>query len=277
VLPITFLSDYGYEDEYVGVCHGVIQRIAPGITVIDIAHGLPRQDVRVAALTLRNALPYMPRGVHLAIVDPGVGTDRRPVAIRSLDGHLFVGPDNGLFWPSIDRCGGADLAIDLEHSPYRLDPVSATFHGRDLFAPVAARLALETPIEHAGAPVPITELNRIDLPRPKVLAGDVTARVLAIDRFGNAQLNLYRDQMAKAGFSIDDAIRVQAGRRSRRATFVRTFGDADAGETIVFEDSTRSIALGVSGGDAAATLALRTDSEVKLRPWSREREAPAAA
>jgi S-adenosylmethionine hydrolase len=275
VLPITFLSDYGYEDEFVGVCHGVIQRIAPGVMVIDIGHGLPPQDVRVASLVLRNALPYMPRGVHLAVVDPGVGTDRRPIAVRCLDGHFFVGPDNGLLWPAMERCGGVEVAVDITHSPYRLDPVSATFHGRDLFAPVAARLALETPIERTGAPVPLPELERIDFPRPKVLPGEVTARVLAIDRFGNVQLNLYRDQLASAGFAIDDAIRLQVGRKGRRATFARTFGDAGPGETLVFEDSSRAIAIAVNGGNAAETLALELDSELKLRPWSRAGGAPA--
>jgi hypothetical protein len=277
VLPITFLSDYGHEDEFVGVCHGVIQRIAPGVAVIDIAHGLPRQDVRVASLVLRNALPYMPKGVHLAVVDPGVGTERRPIAVRCLDGHFFVGPDNGLLWPAMERCGGVEIAVDIAHSPYRLEPVSATFHGRDLFSPVAARLALETPIEHTGEPVQLPELNRIDLPRPKVVPGEVTARVLTIDRFGNLQLNLYRDQLAKAGFAIDDAIRVQAGRKGWRATFVRTFGDADPGEAIVFEDSSRAIAIAVNGGSAAEMLALEPDSELKLRPWSRARETPGAA
>ena len=271
MLPISFLSDYGHEDEFVGVCHGVIQRIAPGATVIDISHGMPRHDVRTAALTLRNALPFLPRGVHLAVVDPEVGTSQRPLAIRCLDGHLLVGPDNGLLWPSIERCGGVEVAIDIAHSPYRLEPVSATFHGRDLYAPVAARLALETAIENTGTPVPPDELGRMDLPRPKVLQGEVTARVLTIDRFGNVQLNLYPDQMAKAGLRIGEPVRVQAGRRGRRATYARTFADAAPGEAVVYEDSTRIIAVALNGGDAAAALAVAPDAEVKLRPWSRER------
>ena len=142
MLPITFLSDYGHEDEFVGVCHGVIQRIAPGAVVIDIAHALPPHDTRTAALVLRNTLPYMPQGVHLAVVDPGVGTERRAVALQARDGRLFVGPDNGLLSLAFERRGGVESAVDLSESSYRLEPVSATFHGRDLFAPVAARLAL---------------------------------------------------------------------------------------------------------------------------------------
>src|SRR5436309_15871493 len=173
MLPISFLSDYGHEDEFVGVCHGVIQRIAPGATVIDMGHGVPQHDVRSGALTLRNALQFMPKGVHMAVVDPEVGTARRPLAVRCVDGHLLVGPDNGLLWPAIERCGGVEVAIDIAQSPYRLEPVSATFHGRDLFAPVAARLALWTPLEHAGTPVAPDTLQRLELPHPEVLAGEV--------------------------------------------------------------------------------------------------------
>jgi S-adenosyl-L-methionine hydrolase (adenosine-forming) len=277
VLPITFLSDYGHDDEFVGVCHGVIQRIAPGAIVIDVVHGLPRQDVRTAALTLRRVLAYMPKGVHLAVVDPEVGTARRPLAVRCLDGHVLVGPDNGVLWPAIERCGGVETAVNLDHTPYRLEPVSATFHGRDIFAPVAARLALETPIEHAGSPVAPGDLVRIDLPRPKVAEGEVTARVLSIDRFGNVQLNVYRDQLAKAGFGIGNPVRIQAGRKSRRAVYAHTFAEVNAGEAIVYEDSTRAIAIAVNGGSAAAVLAVEPDSELKLKPWPRRSKAPAEA
>jgi S-adenosylmethionine hydrolase len=267
MLPVTFLSDYGHDDEFVGVCHGVIQRIAPGAIVIDVAHGLPRRDVQAAAIMLRRALPFMPKGVHLAVVDPEVGTARRPLAVRCVDGHLLVGPDNGVLWPAIEQCGGAKAAFDLDSSPYRLEPVSATFHGRDIFAPVAARLALETPIENTGSPVAPDELVRIALPSPGIVAGEVTARVLSVDRFGNVQLNVHRDQLAKAGFAIGDPVRVQAGRKSRRAAYVRTFADVNSGEAIVYEDSARAIAIALNGGDAAAALAVRSNSEVKLRPW----------
>jgi S-adenosylmethionine hydrolase len=268
VLPITFLSDYGHKDEFVGVCHGVIQRIAPGATVVDLAHGIPPQDVKAAALTLKDALPYLPKGVHLAVVDPGVGTERRAIAARALDGHLFVGPDNGLLWPALEHCGGVDIAVDIAHSPYRLEPVSATFHGRDLFAPVAARLALDTPIEHTGSPIPPESVERLEFPRPKVLRGEIGAPVVAVDRFGNVQLNLYRDQMANARFSIGDPLRLHSGRRSRRATYARTFADAAPGEAVVYEDSNRLIAVAVNGGNAAEALGIAPGGEVKLKPWA---------
>ena len=137
---ITFLSDYGLEDEFAGVCHGVIAGICPDARVIDLTHGIPRHDVRAGALVLRSALPYLPRGIHLAVVDPDVGAERRAVAIRSADDRMLVGPDNGLLSLAAQAAGGVVEAVDIARSPFRLEPVSATFHGRDIFAPVAARL-----------------------------------------------------------------------------------------------------------------------------------------
>jgi S-adenosylmethionine hydrolase len=268
MLPITFLSDYGHRDEFVGVCHGVIERIAPGAIIIDISHELEPRDIRGAALVLRNALPYVPRGVHLAVVDPGVGTPRIPLAVKSADGHLFVGPDNGLLWPAIERCGGVEIAIDIAQSPYRLEPMSATFHGRDLFAPVAARLALETPIEHVGAPVPADDVTPLELPRPRIGTWEVTGRVLAVDRFGNLQLNVTPEHLHDAGFVRGDVLRVQVSRRRRRAIFASTFADASPGEAVLYEDSTGAIAVALNGGSAANVLAAAPDADVKLAQWN---------
>jgi S-adenosylmethionine hydrolase len=268
MLAITFLSDYGYRDEYVGVCHGVIERIAPGATVIDVSHGLPPHDVRAAALALRNALPYLPRGVHLAVVDPKVGTPRRPLALRCHDGQHFVGPDNGLLWPAVERCGGVEVAVDICQSPYRLEPVSATFHGRDLFAPVAARLALETPVENAGRPISPEELATLEIPRPVSKPREVTARVMAIDRFGNLQLNVDRELMRNTGFAQGDALSVQVGRKRARAVYGRTFADAALGEAVIYEDSGLAIAIALNGQNAAEALAAAPDMEVELKPWN---------
>ena len=151
---VTFLTDYGYEDEFVGVCHGVIARLAPAVRVVDVTHGVARHDVRSGALILRRALPYFSPGVHLAVVDPGVGGERRAVAVRAAEeDRLLVGPDNGLLSLAAARFGGAVEAADVSHSPHRLEPVSATFHGRDTFAPVAARLAEGAPLAEAGEPM----------------------------------------------------------------------------------------------------------------------------
>src|SRR5919107_1326696 len=175
---VTFLSDYGYEDDFVGVCHAVIARLAPDARIIDLSHGLPRHQVRPAALALRNALPYTPPGVHLAVVDPEVGAERRAVALRTAeDDRLLVGPDNGLLLPAAERFGGVVEAVEISSSPWRLEPVSATFHGRDLFAPVAARLALGEALADAGTPMSPGELVLLELPAATVQNGSLAATV----------------------------------------------------------------------------------------------------
>jgi len=260
---ISFLSDYGHDDEFVGVCHGVIELIAPGVRVIDIAHGLPRHSIRPAAVVLRNALPYLPAGVHLAVVDPGVGGERRPLALRCGD-RLLVGPDNGLLLPAAERAGGIEQAVDLSASPWRLEPVSATFHGRDVFAPVAARLALGEPLDRAGEKVDPGALVRLELPQPRVSQGAVDARVLYLDRFGNAQLNMSGEQMAEAGIEPGSTIEVETGTRAGVARYARTFADAAEGELLAYVDSYGSLALAVNRGDARAQLGLELDTAVRI-------------
>src|SRR5512133_147010 len=150
---ITFLSDYGHDDEFVGVCHGVMARIAPEARVLDVSHGIERHDVRSGALVLRRSLPYFPAGVHLAVVDPEVGAERRGIALLTAEeGRFMVGPDNGLLSLAAMRFGGAVEAVDLVRSPYRLEPTAATFHGRDIFAPIAAQLALGRQLAEVGDP-----------------------------------------------------------------------------------------------------------------------------
>ena len=152
--PITFLSDYGYDDEFAGVCRAVIAGIAPEATVIDLTHGVPRHAIRQGATILANALPYASPGVHMAVVDPGVGSPRRALAVRvASEDRVLVGPDNGLLWPAVEHLGGAVEAVDVSLSEFRLEPISATFHGRDVFAPVAAHLALGASLPDAGVVV----------------------------------------------------------------------------------------------------------------------------
>jgi YfiH family protein len=174
VRPITFLSDYGLGDEFVGVVHGVIATICPDTRVIDLGHGVPRQDVQAGALMLARALPYVPAGVHLAVVDPEVGARRRAVALRAGE-RLLVGPDNGLLIDAAERFGGVAEAVEISASPWRLEPVSATFHGRDVFAPVAARLACEEPLADAGAPLDPAELVRLERTEPRLEADALVA------------------------------------------------------------------------------------------------------
>ena len=193
---VTFLTDFGLQDEFVGTCHGVIKSIAPDVEIIDITHGIDPQRVLQGALVLANTVQYMPVGVHLAVVDPGVGSRRRPLALESGNGRLFVGPDNGLLVPAAEKQDGIVRAVMLENRAYALESVSRTFHGRDLFAPAAAHLALGVPLEELGPPVAPEDLVRIALPEPRIEDGSrIHAVVVDTDRFGNIQLNLNRAQV----------------------------------------------------------------------------------
>src|ERR1044072_3757714 len=169
---VTFLSDYGLDDEFVGVCHGVIARIAPDVRVIDITHGIARHEGGAGALVLRRALEFMPAGVHLAVVDPGVGSERRSVVLRCADeDRLLVGPDNGLLLLAAERFGGVAEAVDVSASRVALRPIAASFHGRDLFAPVAAHLASGVALADVGEPLDPAGLVALQIPRPRIAAG----------------------------------------------------------------------------------------------------------
>ena len=266
MLPLSFLSDYGHGDEFVGVCHGVVQRIAPGAVMIDVTHEVPRHAVRLGALTLQRAIPYLPPGVHIAVVDPGVGGERRSVAIRARDGNLFVGPDNGLLSLAVETCGGAAGAVDIAESPHRLEPVSATFHGRDLFAPVAAHLALGAALEEAGEAIDPGTLARLELPPPELSNGRIRARVVAVDTFGNLQLNVRAADMRASGFELGDCVEVLSSRRTGEAVYARTFSDVAERQAVIIEDSSGCIAVAVNQGRAAGALGIGADAELLLQP-----------
>lgn len=266
-LPITFLTDYGVTDDFAGVCRAVIARIAPGLQVIDISHGIGRHDVREAAAVLADALPYAPVGVHLAIVDPGVGGPRRAVAVRTdREGHLLVGPDNGLLPPAIDKLGGAAEAVDISRSPFRLEPPSATFHGRDLFAPVAAHLALGRELEEAGTPIDPGGLERQPASKPRLEQLRAFAHAERIDGFGNVSLDLCRIDLD--GHPLAGASRVSVGSRKRRRTATRatSFEEVADGRFLFFEDSSGRMAIAVNRGDASEVLDLRVGDVVELEP-----------
>ena len=266
-LPITFLSDYGEQDEFAGVCRAVIRQIAPDAPLIDLTHGIGRQGIRHGALALANALPFCPPGVHLAVVDPGVGTARRPVAVTTMEeGRFLVGPDNGLLAPSIERFGGAARAIDLSRSPFRLEPVSATFHGRDLFAPVAAHLALGATLDEAGTKFEPFELVGLELPTPAVEPGRALAHALYADHFGNVTLDLDADGAEAAGIGAGSEFEIRAPDGRFEAVRAVTFEEVSRGSLLLYENSTGRMTLGVNGGDAAGLLNLNPDDEVELRP-----------
>ena len=263
--PITFLSDYGLSDEFVGVVHGVIAGICPEAVVVDVSHGIPRQDVQAGALMLARALPYVPAGVHLAVVDPEVGARRRAVALRTAaEDRLLVGPDNGLLMAAAERFGGVAEAVEISASPWRLEPVSATFHGRDVFAPVAARLACGAPLASGGTPLEADELVALERTESRQEEDALVAHVVATDSFGNVILDGVFGDLVERGLRLGDAIAARAASRRGRGVVARTFSDVAAGTLIVYEDAGGSLALAVNGGNAEALLGLRAGDEVRL-------------
>jgi hypothetical protein len=267
VALITFLTDYGLQDDFVGICHGVIASICPEARVIDITHGIERHDVQGGALALRAALRYMPAGVHLAVVDPDVGAQRRAVAIRAADGRLLVGPDNGLLSLAAAEAGGVVEAVDIARSQWRLEPVSATFHGRDIFAPVAAHLAAGEPLDEAGEPCDPDELGKIELPRMDYEDGALVMHAVHIDRFGNVQLNADHEALVKSEIGLGSLVELESrDRGGHRAHYVRTFADVPAGELLLYEDADRVLAVAVSHGSAAERLGVATGDELWIRP-----------
>jgi len=289
--PVTLLTDYGTTDEFAGVLHAVIARIAPDARVVDLGHGIPRHDVVAGALVLERTLPYAPAGVHVAVVDPGVGGPRRAIALRTAaEDRLLVGPDNGLLLPAAARFGGVAEAVEISASPWRLEPVSATFHGRDLFAPVAARLAAGARLADAGTPLDADDLVALELPRPEV-GETVVAAVARVDGFGNIALHAHADDLAACGLRTGDDVRVRPlpgasdepggssepgassgraggaiGRAGLVARYGRTFADVALGEPLVLVDSGGLVQIALNTGDAAAALGLAPGDRVELAP-----------
>lgn len=246
------------------MCHGVILRLAPEAELIDITHGIAPQHVLHGAIVLADSLPFMPVGVHLAVVDPDVGGNRRAIALRGGDGRLYVGPDNGVLLLAAERLGGVAEAVEVTRREYMLDPVSPTFHGRDVFAPVAAHLANGVPLAALGEALEPSELIRVELPAPRVEGTHVQANVLVVDRFGNVRLNVSRLELEAAGITEGDRVDVEVDSRHFSCPFGQTFVDVRRGELLLFEDSFGGIALAVNSGSAARLLGILTGQGVGL-------------
>jgi S-adenosylmethionine hydrolase len=270
-MVICFLTDFGLRDDFVGTCHGVIKRLAPAAEIIDVTHGIPPQAVLQGALVLANTLPYMPVGVHLAVVDPGVGGPRRALALRDADGRFFVGPDNGLLLPAADRAGIVE-ARELANPAYALETVSRTFHARDLFAPAAAHLATGVALAELGPPIDPEVLVRLDLPTPSVADGAVEVTTLYVDSFGNVVLNATRDDVEAVGIVPGTRVELEHGTDRFYAVAARTFADARRGDVILYEDSYRNMSVAISRGNAAALLRVETGDMLRIRPLGSTRE-----
>jgi len=262
--PITFLTDFGLEDDFVGTCHGVMKRIAPQVEIIDLTHGIEPQSILQGALVLANTVPYLPEGVHLAVVDPGVGSPRRAVVLRAGE-RLFVGPDNGLLIPAADKVGGVGVAHEITNRDYALEHVSATFHGRDVFSPAAAHLANGLDLTKLGPALEPSSLVRLELPQPEISQRRIRATCLYVDRFGNMQLNLTRADLDNCGVEPGHQVEVEHSGDRYYAIAARTFADARGGEIILYTDAYENVALAISGGNAAQTFNVSAGAELRIR------------
>jgi S-adenosyl-L-methionine hydrolase (adenosine-forming) len=263
VSVVTFLTDFGLQDDFVGTCHGVIARIAPGVRVIDITHGIAPQAVLQGALVLQNTVAYMPAGVHLAVVDPDVGGNRRAVAVRTRDGRTFVGPDNGILMLAADAAG-VDTAHELTDLRFRLPDVSHTFHARDVFAPAAAHLAAGVDIAELGPSLDPATLVRLAVPEPEVGRSQISATVLVVDRFGNVATNVRRQHVAALGIASGARVEIRLALDRYYAVVADTFADAGAGELLLYEDSYGLMTLAISRGDAAKLTAVGPGDEIRI-------------
>jgi S-adenosylmethionine hydrolase len=264
-LPISFLSDFGYTDEFVGVVHGVIARIAPSARIIDITHGIARGDIHGGAMALTRAIQFMPDGVILAVVDPGVGTGRKAVAVRTPVGY-FVGPDNGLLAPAVAMVGGSDLAVSIEDEAFVLPSPGATFHGRDVFGPAAAVLASgEAKIEDLGPLVPTESLMPLLIPlSEKAGAAAIRTTALWVDSFGNIQFNIGPQDLIDIGVEQGGDVVVTYEMVRHRIIWGGTYGDAEEGEAVIHVDSHGQIALAVRGGRADEDLGISVGDTVVM-------------
>ena len=261
---ITFLTDFGLQDDFVGTCHGVIRRIAPDAQIIDLTHGITVGAVLQGALVLENTLPYLPPGVHLAVVDPGVGGSRQPLALRDREGRVYVGPDNGLLMRAAERDGPVAEAHVLANPDFALPTVSRTFHGRDLFAPAAAHLALGVELAELGPPLDPEVLVRLDVPQPDLGASRVRATVLYVDRFGNVQLNLTREHLERARVVPGTRVELDLGQERYYAVAARTFGDAAPGDIILYEDAYQNVSIAINRGSASSMFGLEPGRELRI-------------
>ncbi len=268
---VSFLSDFGHQDEFVGVVHGVIARIAPQVRVIDVLHEVPPGDVRAGALALLRAVQYLPDGVILAVVDPGVGTTRRALAARTEKG-IFVGPDNGLLAPAVAMVGGADRIVSIEEARFRIPAAGATFAGRDVFAPAAAVLAAGLHgIDELGPPIEPAAVTPLVLPLAEPDGeGGLLGEVLWVDRFGNAATNVTPDDLEALGVEPGDEIELGIGGTSFRVPWVDVYGAVASGEGLVYVDASGQVAIAVRDGRADETFPLGPRVAVTMRrPASR--------
>jgi S-adenosylmethionine hydrolase len=262
--PICFLSDFGLADDFVGTCKGVMLGIAPGVTIVDLSHDVPGFEVEAGAEILQHATRYMPEDtIYLAVIDPGVGTERQALALRAENGGFLVGPDNGLLIPAAEALGGISEVVVLTNGRYHVHPVSNTFHGRDVFSPVAAHLAAGVELSELGESVDPSSLLRLSLPGAEEAGEGVTAWIMSIDRFGNARLSITQEE---SELEYGDTLGVDVGDGEMSVRYLETFGSAKAGELVLVPDSHWRLSLAINKGNAAQALGLKVGRRVRMTP-----------
>ncbi|MGH3740656.1 MAG: SAM hydrolase/SAM-dependent halogenase family protein, partial [Micromonosporaceae bacterium] len=256
---------------YTSICVGVIYTIAPGANVLVLSDEVPKYATRQGAMLLRQALPYLPRGVHVGIVDPGVGTSRRPIALVTQRGDVLVGPDNGLLLPAAKQLGGLRRAYQLTNPAFRLPKVSATFHGRDIFAPAAGHLVRGVPVADLGPQIDPESLTPLPLPPPHIGDGSLTLSVLYVDEFGSLVLSADHDDLHAAFGSlaygtplVASWAGVDGGSTQVQLRYQETFGSVAPGEKLLYGDSSGWLGIAVNQGSAATALGLRDGAALTL-------------
>lgn len=249
---ITLLTDFGTYDGFVAQCRGSIARVAPQVSTIDVTHEVPPQDVRRGAVVLSQIVGQLPPAVHVGVVDPGVGTERRGVAVQA-PGGILVGPDNGLLPWAAERLGGVQRVVALTNPHYHLGS-STTFHGRDIFSPVAAHLANGIDVGLLGAELEPESLVRLVEPVLRIVDGSIGCEVLTIDRYGNLQTSAHAPALQQVGLTVGDRLRISIGAAGTTVPFGHTYGEVTAGEAVAYVDSASMLSIGVNGASAAATL-----------------------
>jgi S-adenosylmethionine hydrolase len=264
---ISFLTDFGLRDPSAAIMHGVVLDIVPDARIVDISHEVRKFAIRDGALLLWCALPYLPIGFHVAVVDPGVGTARLPIAIATGRGDVIIGPDNGLLVAAANRLGGIRAVHVLEAEAYRLPVVSTSFHGRDIFAPAAAHLGRGIGIAELGRAIDASALAPSPIADAQVADGELRSSVVYVDTFGNVKLaGLRGDLEAAIGvLGAGDALTLAIGDRRIETSWQATFGDVARGETLVYEDSYGRICLAASQASAAAIHDIVDDLDVVIR------------
>jgi hypothetical protein len=267
---VSLLSDFGLRDASAGIMRAVVAGICPSAVVVDLAHDIDKFAVRDGALLLWNAVPYLPIGAHVAVVDPGVGTSRKGIAIATLRGDFLIGPDNGLLMPAAARLGGITRAHLLENPHFSLPEVSSTFHGRDVFAPAAAHLASGVAIEDLGRAVDPRRLLGLEWPRPEIYPGRLRSQAIYVDTFGNVKLSALAEDLEAAlpGLRFGERLHVRVGEgaaaRDLAAAWARTFGEVPEGALLLTADSYGRASLAVHRGSAAAAYGLTLDALIDV-------------